>query len=109
MHTLGNRRILRTKDVYIGAVTKPEIEDLLRNTLVEVAKADLGWDVTATAIAQPSRPIVDVFANTISDFSKYKLAKAFLRWARSNAAADLSPDERTQWVELINTVNKALR
>ena len=34
IHTLGNRKILRTGDVCPGAITKPEIEDLLRNTLV---------------------------------------------------------------------------
>ena len=49
VHTLGNRRILRTKDAYSGAVARPEIEDTLRNTLVQAAKAELGWDVTATA------------------------------------------------------------
>jgi hypothetical protein len=36
----GNKRILRTKDAYCGPVTTPEIEDLLRTTLVAVAKAD---------------------------------------------------------------------
>ncbi|MGH8426673.1 MAG: ATP-dependent nuclease [Gammaproteobacteria bacterium] len=37
VHTLGNKKILRTKDAYSGKVTKPEIEDLLRETLVQVA------------------------------------------------------------------------
>lgn len=32
VHTLGNRGILRTKDAYTGIVTKPEVEDLLRDT-----------------------------------------------------------------------------
>ena len=48
IHTLGNKKILRTRDCYSGKVTKPEIEDLLRETLVKVALDDLGWDVTAT-------------------------------------------------------------
>ena len=56
VHTLGNKRILRTKDSYAGTVTTPEIEDLLRETLVQVAKSELGWDVIATASAQPGRP-----------------------------------------------------
>ena len=38
VHTLGQKAILRTKDVYAGSVGKPEIEDLLRSTLVAVAK-----------------------------------------------------------------------
>jgi hypothetical protein len=109
VHTLGNRGILRTKDAYTGAVTKPEIEDLLRDTLVDVAKGDLRWDVTATATAQPSRPIVQIFADEISDFSKYKLAKAFLRWTRVHEAADLSSVERSQWATLISNINKALK
>ena len=87
VHTLGNKKILRTKDSYSGKVTKPEIEDLLRETLVQVALDDLGWDVRATAAAQPARPIVDIFTAEVAAFSKYKLAKAFLRWARAHEAS----------------------
>lgn len=109
VHTLGNKCILRTKDAYKGSVSKPEIEDLLRETLVEVAKSDLGWDVTTTAAAQPARPIVDIFAAEITDFSKYRLAKAYLRWTRDHEASDLTSDEREQWVALIESINKALK
>ena len=109
VHTLGNKRILRTKDAYLGKVTKPEIEDLLRETLVHVALDDLGWDVRGTATAQPARPIVDIFTAEIADFSKYKLAKAFLRWARAHEASDLSMDERSQWAALVGAINKALK
>jgi len=45
VHTLGNKGILRTKDVYTGPVAIPEIEDLLRETLIACAKSDLGWDI----------------------------------------------------------------
>ena len=48
---------------------------MLRETLVEIAKEILGWDVGVTAQAQQSRPIADIFADEITDFSKYKLAK----------------------------------
>jgi len=41
VHTLGNKNILRTKDAYTGQVVKVEIEDLLRDTLVGIGKADL--------------------------------------------------------------------
>lgn len=109
VHTLGNKKILRTKDSYTGKVAKPEIEDLLRETLVQVALDDLGWDVRATAAAQPARPIVDIFTAEVADFSKYRLAKAFLRWARSHEASDLSVDERSQWTALVGAVNKALQ
>ncbi len=109
VHSLGNRNILRTKDAYLGQVGKPEVEDLLRETLVAVAKADLGWDVTAVATAQPGRPIVDIFAAEVPDFSKYRLAKAYLRWTRTQSAADLTTDERAAWVKLVAAINKALK
>lgn len=109
VHTLGNKKILRTKDSFSGKVPKPEIEDLLRETLVKVALDDLGWDVRGTAAAQPARPIVDIFTAEVTDFSKYRLAKAFLRWARAHDASDLSADERTQWTALIGAINKALQ
>ena len=108
IHTLGNKNILRTGDVCPGAITKPEIEDLLRNTLVAMAQSKLGWDVTAVATKQPQRPIVDIFTAGISDFSKYRLAKAYLRWTREHSASDLTEDERSSWVKLIDRVNRAL-
>ena len=108
IHTLGNKNILRTGDVCPGAITKPEIEDLLRNTLVAIAQSELGWDVTEVAVKQPQRPITDIFAAEISDFSKYRLAKAYLRWTREHSASDLTEDERSSWVKLIDRVNRAL-
>ena len=109
IHTLGNRKILRTADVCPGAITKPEIEDLLRNTLVAMAQSELGWDVTEVATEQPHRPIANIFAAEIGDFSKYRLAKAYLRWTREHSATDLTEDERSSWVELIKQANRALR
>ena len=109
VHTLGNKKILRTKDCYTGKVAKPEIEDLLRETLVQVARDNLGWDVTATATTQEGRPIVDIFADEIAEFSKYRLAKAFLHWVRAHEASDLTEEERNHWSALINAINKALK
>ncbi len=109
VHTLGNKGILRTKDFLKSAVKASEIEDMLRDTLVEVAKSDLGWDVSDTAAKQPDRPIVKIFEKEINDFSKYRLAKAFLRWSRDNAAGNLTDDERAQWKKLILAVNAAVK
>ena len=109
IHTLGNRKILRTRDVCPGEITKPEIEDLLRNTLVSVAQSELNWDVGKVATTQPQRPIASIFAAEIADFSKYRLAKAYLRWTREHSAENLTEDERCSWVELIKLVNRALR
>ena len=109
VHTLGNKAILRTKDAYTGAVTNPEIEDLLRTTLVQIAKDDLGWDISAVAKKQSQRPIVDIFAAEIKEFSKYKLAKAFIRWARIHEANDFTVEERAQWTTLLEHINKILK
>jgi len=109
VHTLGNKNILRTKDSYSGSVTKSEIEDLLRDTLVHVGKIELGWDIVGKAASQPSRPIADIFADEINDFSKYKLAKAYLRWTRNHEAKDLQPHEVEQWRSLFDKVNKVLK
>lgn len=108
VHTLGNKRILRTKDVYSGAVTRPEIEDLLRDTLLHVAKSELSWDVTVTASSQPARPLVDIFEAEIAGFSKYRLAKAFLRWSRDHGAKDFTTGEREGWRRLIEMINTTL-
>ena len=109
VHTLRNKNILRTSDVCPGSIGKPEIEDLLRDTLVAVAQSELGWDVSDLAANQPERPIVHIFDAEIGDFSKYRLAKAYLRWTRERSAADLTEDERKSWSELIARVNRALR
>ena len=108
VHTLGNKKILRTRDVCPSAITKPEIEDLLRNSLVAIAQSELGWDVAEVATKQPQRPIVDIFTAEIADFSKYRLAKAYLRWTREHSAADLTEDERSSWVDFIKRVNQVL-
>jgi hypothetical protein len=75
VHTLGNKAILRTNDAYNGAVKRPEVEDMLRSTLISLANSQLEWDVTAAAMAQLARPIVDIFEAEVPGFSKYRLAR----------------------------------
>lgn len=108
VNNLGNRCILRTRDVYPGEVSKPEIEDLLRETLVTIANSELNWDVSEIAANQPRRRIVGIFESEIADFSKYRLAKAYLRWTREHSAADLTQQERRSWKKLVERVNRAL-
>ncbi len=109
VHTLGNRRILRTGDYLNDAIKGAEIEDMLRGSLVEIAKEELAWDISTTALAQPKRPVVGIFESEIDGFSKYKLAKAFLRWTREHEANDLSAAEREQWCKLIKAINVCLK
>ncbi len=108
VHALGNKNILRTKDFCTG-IAKPEIEDLLRGTLINIAKSEFGVDVSAVVKKNSSRPIIDVFSKEIKGFSKYKLAKAFVNWTRSNKADSLTEEERKQWEKLFQSVNKALK
>lgn len=108
VHTLGNKAILRTRDAYQGVVEKPEVEDMLRETLITIAKDMLGIDVSATALSQSKRPLVDILSAASKDFSKYKLAKAFLRWTAGHQASDLSAAERAGFKTLIEKINKAL-
>lgn len=107
VHKLGHRGILRTKD-YAPGVPKAEIEDLLRDTLPVIARDEFGWDVVNQVTQQTSRPLVDIFA-AVSGFSKYKLAKAFLRWTRENDAEALSEVEQVAWTKLITAINTALK
>jgi hypothetical protein len=109
VHTLGQKAILRTKDFISNEIKGAEIEDLLRDTLVVIAKKVLGLDVAKDASAQPNRPIFDILTKANKDFSKYKLAKAFLRWSREHTASDLTDLERAQWSKLIGAINVALK
>lgn len=109
IHRLGNKNILRTKDVYAGSVTKPEIEDMLRESLIKVARDELGWNVAQVALKQSTRPIVDLFQAEIPEFSKYKLAKAYLQWTRTHDVSELTHQERDQWTRLIGMINRALK
>lgn len=108
VHTLGNKNILRTKD-FVTNVEKAEIEDLLRETLINVVKEEYGIDVSEIATAQEKRPIIDIFSKEVHDFSKYKLAKAYIRWTRSKTSSDLTTVELTNWKKMINTINKTLK
>lgn len=108
IHTLGNKNIFRTKD-YCKNVTKPEIEDLLRETLINIVDSEYSINCKEVADSQPSRSIVSIFAKEVPNFSKYDLAKAFIRWCKDNDSSKLSTDEIEGWKSLINDVNKALK
>ena len=108
VHTLGNKNILRTKD-YVSDIPKAEIEDLLRQTLVSIVKDEYGVDTKVTADSQPNRPIIDIFSKDVPNFSKYKLAKAYIRWTRSNDFTKLQKSELENWTKMIQQINKVLK
>lgn len=109
VNALGNKGIIRTKDIYKGQVQKSEIEDILRSTLIKIAKVQLGWDIENIATKQPQRPIVELFTSEIEGFSKYKLAKAFIKWSETNDFDKLEPEEIECVVALNERINKALK
>ncbi|XUO84833.1 AAA family ATPase [Halomonas sp. KM007] len=107
VHALGNKNILRTKD-YCD-VGKAEIEDLLRLTLASIVKSEYGVDLTEKVTSQPNRPVVELLTKEIDGFSKYKLAKAYIRWTQNHTADNLGSEEIAQWDQLFDTVNKVLK
>lgn len=108
VHALGNKNILRTKD-YISGISNPEIEDLLRKVLVQIVKDEYNVDISSIENSQSSRPIIDILEQEAVDFSKYKLAKAYVRWTRTHTVKDLSTIELTNWKNLIQNINKLLK
>lgn len=109
VNALGSKRILRTKDVYDGQTATPEIEDILRDTLLNIAKEQCGWDATKIGQEQAKRPVANVIESVAKgNFSKYKLAKAFIRWSREHDLTDLQMNEITQAEKLIGKINNAL-
>lgn len=110
VHRLSNKRILRTSDFTVPKIEKAEIEDLLRDTLIGIAKSELNWDLTTAMASAGDKPIINLFQSKIGkDFSKYKLAKAFLRWSRDHSFTDLSANEIQGCTNLINAINAALK
>ena len=108
VHTLGAKGILRTKD-YVDGIDKAEIEDLLRDTLPVIARDELGIDIVKQAKTNKGKPLVDLFVAADKNFSKYRLAKAFVRWSRDNNAKKLSTREREGFTKLIAAINAALK
>jgi len=107
VHTLGAKGILRTKD-YADGIEKAEIEDLLRDTLPVIARDELGIDVIKQA-KTGTQPLVELLTSADKNFSKYRLAKAFIRWSRDNDANKLSKREREGFAKLIAAINAALK
>lgn len=105
---LQKKRILRTKDFAPGAVNGPEIEDLLRQTLVAVAKDRCGWDVEQVAASQPQRRLIDILTKEATGFSKLKLARAFMHWLGENGFEGLTSDEQEAVKKFFAAISKAL-
>lgn len=106
---LSEKRIHRTKDFYKGPVQRPQIEDSLRESLIKVAKDQIGWDIEVAGAAEPGRSLLDIFGAKIAGFSKYRLSQKFIRWLADNGVSALTSKEREFWSALFGAVNKALK
>lgn len=104
---LTSKRILRTGD-HVTGVQRAEIEDLLRVSLGVVARDECGWDSVSTIAAQPQRPIMEILDAEHAGVSKWKLARAFVRWLANSGTHALTDDEQKSWVSLTTAANKAL-
>lgn len=104
---LTQKRILRTGD-HIEHVERSEIEDLLRETLTDVARDVCGWDSTATVGTQPNRPLMEILLAEHPTASKWKLARAFTKWLAANGTEALTESERVAWSSLSGAVNRSL-
>jgi len=107
VHLLKKKQIIRLADVYHGLVEHPETEDLIRDTLLKIARDDLGIDAMSKASSQPKRPVVDVLTDVGgAAFSKYRLGKAFIRWLRDHGWDDLQQHERDALRRLFSAANR---
>jgi hypothetical protein len=106
---LGMDRVLRVSDFYLGTVKAVEMEELLRETLVNVAKKHLAIDVTNEAANQNETPITDIFNDkTAKPFKKTMLASTFVSWAQASRLASLTGKEQETCKSLIEAINMAL-
>ncbi|MDR1036899.1 MAG: AAA family ATPase [Deltaproteobacteria bacterium] len=109
VNLLGRDRILRVRNFYSGAVKAVEIEDLLRVTLVSLAKSRLNIDITQEATKRKEDPITNIFnCKTKRPFKKTTLATAFARWAQNSSLTDLTKGEQAACISLVGAINRAL-
>lgn len=108
VHALGTKNILRTKEFLSREIKNSEIEDVIRETLASIFFTEYAIQITAEELAS-DKTIVDIFKKHDSKFSKFKLSKAFLHWAREHSSKDLTQEEIQNCEKLIDTINRRLK
>jgi hypothetical protein len=108
IHLMKKERIYTVGDFYDGPVEQPEFEDLLRDTLLRVARDELGVDAFERAAESPSRPICEVLGDGAGrSLSKHRLAKAFIHWMREHNWDHLPEHEHAPLLALFGAINQA--
>lgn len=108
INSLGAKNILRTKEFLNREIKNSEIEDIIRETLAKIFHSEYGIEITVEDLTS-DKAIVDIFKRASKDFSKFKLSKAFLAWAREHNSNDLVPEEAQNSQKLIDTINRRLK
>ncbi len=108
INALGTKNILRTKDFLSREIQNSEIEDIIRETLSKIFQKIFDTQIDVNDVSS-NKAIIDIFKNADSQFSKFKLSKAFLNWARENSSKDLSEEEVKNCEKLIETINRRLK
>lgn len=107
---LPRKSILRIGDFIAPKFAGAETEDLFRHTLGRIAAEALGWDSQNKISQQGTRPIMDILNEDHgkSNVSKWRLAKAFVKWLQENSFENLQDGEKAAWGRFVTAVNKAL-
>jgi hypothetical protein len=108
INSVGAKNIIRTRDLLDQDIDMPTIEDLFRNTLINVARTELGWDVSQHASSLPNTPILKIFNERMgSEYSRTRLTKAFMNWARPkiDAFSSMDQDEQKRIKRLMAEIN----
>lgn len=108
VHALGAKNILRTKEFLSREIKNSEIEDIIRETLASIFFAEYDIQITAEELAS-DKAIVDIFKKNATKFSKLKLSRSFLNWAREHSSKDLAQEEIKNCEKLIDTINRRLK
>ncbi len=107
VYTVGNKNILRVADFCSNEIQGGEVEDIIRNTLFKVF-SNYSENKISEEDKKSSKSLVDILKKADKNFSKYKLAKEFLKWSKEHNINDLEESEKNNCQKLIDTINKRL-
>lgn len=108
VHALGTKNILRTKEFLSREIKNSEIEDIIRETLASIFFTEYAIQISSEDLAS-DKTVVDIFKKADPKFSKFKLSKAFLNWAREHSSKDLTQDEIRNCEKLLESINRRLK
>ena len=107
VYTVGNKNILRVADFCSNEIQGGEVEDIIRNTLFKVF-SNYSESKISEEDKKSSKSLVDILKKADKNFSKYKLAKEFLKWSKEHNINDLEESEKNNCQKLVDTINKRL-